>query len=187
MNRRTAIQSLGLAASHALFPSILAGYVASCQQKTSEEANSDYAPIFFSDKEFEVLKEIIDLIIPATNSASASQVNVHHFIDEVFAKCLTNQQQAFIKDGFSDFIPQFEASTDKNELLTEIDKKAYTGSQPFAWFIPIKQYTLVGFFTSREGTTVASNFIPNPGDYKGEISLDASTLNYGLTSLRYYL
>lgn len=188
MNRRNAIQSLGLVTTHALFPSILSGFIVSCtNRKEDQNELTNYEPTFFSESEFETLKEVIDLIIPATQTASASEVNTHHFLDEVFAKCLTKDQQELIKEGFSAFANEFNASNDKSALLAEIDQKAFANDDDYAWFIPIKQYTLVGFFTSQEGETKASNYVPVPGDYKGDIPLDDSTLNYGLTSLRYYL
>ena len=186
MKRRTIIQSFGLATTHALFPSILTGFLAGCAND-SDSNKEKYEPIFFNQNEFGALEEIIDLIIPATKSASASATHCHHFIDEVFAKCLTAEQQSKIKKGLSTFLPQFNSSKNKFDLLNDLDQKAYSGDEASAWFIPLKQYAMVGFFTSQEGETRASNYIPAPGDYQGNISLDESTLNYGTTSLRYYI
>jgi hypothetical protein len=185
MNRRALLQSLGLAATHALFPSILANFVAGCQDPARAKAN--FSPSFFSREEFEVIREVIDVILPATRSKSASEVNTHHFLDEVFDKCMPAEQQALIKEGLSTLIPEFLSAGNKQELLTEIDRKAYAGEKDAAYFRAIKQYTLVGFFTSQEGMTVASNFVKFPGDYQGEIPSDENTLNYGKTNLRYYL
>ena len=182
MNRRKVIQSLGLASTHVLFPSILASFVAGCQNP-----NEAYEPAFFTPEEFDVVRQVVDVILPATKTRSASQVNTHHFLDEVFEKCLTPEQQALIREGLSKLMPQFLAAGNKHELLADIDKKAYENDEPAAWFRSIKQYTLVGFFTSEEGTTKASNYVKIPGDYKGEISSDGNTLNYGKTSLQYYL
>jgi hypothetical protein len=185
MKRREAIQSFGLISTHALFPTILSGFIASCN--TESKATPEYIPQFFTEKELEVLKEVIDIIIPATQTASASEVFTHQFIDEVFAKCLAPGQQSFIREGFAAFINEFNATTNKQQLLIDIDAEAFTYSGSYTWFIPIKQYTLIGFFTSKEGATKASNYVAVPGDYKGDIPLKASTLNYGLTSQHYYI
>lgn len=185
MKRRALLQSLGLAATHALFPSILANFVSGCQN--AEEARAGYSPSFFDEKEFEFIREVIDIIIPATNSKSASAVNTHLFLDEVFDKCMPEEEQNRIKKGIASLIPVFSSAADKQALLSEIDRRAYAGEEAAAYFRTIKQYTLVGFFTSREGMTTASNFVKFPGDYQGEIPSDENTLNYGKTSLRYYL
>ncbi len=185
MNRREVIRSFGLITTHSLFPSILSGFAASC--KTESAGSPAYAPQFFSASELEVLKEVIDIIIPATQTAAASEVLTHQFIDEVFAKCLAPQQQSFIREGFAAFTTEFNSSENKQQLLVDIDAKAFTYSGSYTWFIPIKQYTLIGFFTSKEGTTKASNYVAVPGDYKGDIPLTPATLNYGMTTQHYYL
>ena len=130
---------------------------------------------------------MVDLVLPETRSKSASQVNCHLFVDEVFAKCLTGDQQEVIKKEFNAFLEEFKRHDNKLALLSEVDQKAYTGNTEFRWFIPIKQYTLIVFFTSQEGETVASNYVSVPGDYNGNLNADKSTLNYGDTALRYYL
>lgn len=185
MNRRTLIQSLGLAATHALFPSILAGFVAGCRDTATTA--EDYAPQFFRPEEFAVIREIVDIILPATKSRSAADVNTHHFLDEVFHKCMSAEQQGLIREGVTKLVPLLDKAQDKQALIAEIDQKAYAGEEEHGYFRAIKQYTLVGFFTSQEGMTVASNFVKFPGDYKGEIPADENTLNYGKTDLRYYL
>lgn len=183
MNRREVIQSLGLVTTHALFPSILSGFITSCSQSTHE----GYMPMFFTQMEFDMVREMIDIIIPATQTKSASQVNAQHFLDEVFAKCMTSEQQALIREGLGSISKDFISSKDKTAILTEIDTRAYQNDEDAAWFKPIKQYALIGFFTSQEGTTKASNYVKIPGDYKGEIPLDDNTLNYGKTDLRFYI
>lgn len=185
MNRRKLLQSLGLATTHALFPSILANFVTSCQDPS--RAGEGYVPAFFNQEEFRAVEKIIDIILPATKSKSAAQVNTHHFLDEVFHKCMDAGQQTAIKEGLAVLIPRFRDADDKLALLTEVDRKAYANEEGYAYFRTIKQYTLVGFFTSQEGVTVASNYVKFPGPYQGEVSSDENTLNYGRTYLQYNL
>lgn len=185
MKRREVIQSMGLISTHVLFPSILLGFISGC--KNPSKAKEIYSPVFFSQEEFEIIREVIDVILPATKTKSASQVNTHHFLDEVFDKCMTQEQQELIREGLSRLIPRFSSTGNKRDLLAEIDRKAYDNDEYSAYFKIIKQYTLVGFFTSLEGMTKASNYVEFPGDYQGEILCDEDTLNYGKANLRYYL
>lgn len=183
MNRREVMQTLSLVSSHALFPSILSGFVASCSQPEQE----DYSPIFFDQQEFRVIREVIDIILPATQTKSASEANTHHFLDEIFAKCLSSDQQNLIKKGLAHLASRWSSEEDRGKLVATIDQKSYAGDENFAYFKAIKQYTLLGFFTSQEGVTKASNYVKIPGDYKGEFPIDENTLNYGNTNLRFYL
>lgn len=185
MKRRKAIQTFGIATTHILFPSILAGFITGCKNKTLD--NPDYTPKFFSGQEFIYLKLLIDFVIPETNSASASSVGTHKFLDEVFALCLDPDQQIEIRNGFSGFVDNYNSDSIDEELVKTIDKKAYDGESEFSWFISVKQFTMIGYFTSEEGTTIASNYVPIPGDYRGNVPLDQDTLNFGKTYLYYYL
>jgi hypothetical protein len=183
MNRRQVIQSLGLISSHAVFPSLLSSFLASCQTKE----HSDYTLEFFTDDEMKTIIETIDVIIPATKTKSASQTGAHKFLDQVFSKCLSAAQQHLIKEGVALLSKELASTDDKQKYFTELDKKAYSNDVSSAYFKTIKQYTLIGFFTSQEGTTKASNYVKVPEAYKGEIPADENTLNYGKTNLHYYI
>lgn len=130
---------------------------------------------------------MIDLIIPVTNTQSGSQVGTDLFLDEVFAKCMTSDQQTLIREGMAKFMPAFQSTDDVVSILRDLDQRTFQGQKDAAWFRPIKQYTLIGFFTSQEGTTKASNYVAIPGDYQGDIPSDSTTLNYGKTKLKFYL
>lgn len=185
MNRRQIIQSLGLISSHVLFPGILSTFFSSCQGEDVRE--SEDTLLFFSKTEANLIKEVVDIILPATKTKSASEVGTHLFLDEVFAKCLNPEQLALIREGIIALESSYAAASDKYTLLAEIDQKAFSGSEDEAYFQVIKQYALVGFFTSLEGMTKASQYVKFPGDYNGAVTLTPATLNQAKTNLRYYL
>jgi hypothetical protein len=181
MNRRQLVQSLALVSGHAMFPSVLSSFLSSC----TNQDMSAYTPTFFSREEYRAITEIIDIIIPATKTKSASQTNTQVFLDQVFSQCLTSQEQDALKSGIKKLIAGFESAENKLQYIQETDRKAYANDESAAYFKIIKQYTMIGFFTSQDGETKASNYVKIPGDYKGEIPLDRETLNYGKTFLHY--
>lgn len=181
MNRRQLLQSMALLSGHALFPSVLSSFLTGCANKDM----SGYNPMFFSKNEFNVIPGIIDIIIPATKTKSASQVNTHIFLDQVFTQCLNKEEQTVLKDGVKNLVKGFNDAKDKVQYITDVDKKAFANDEPSAYFKTIKRYTMIGFFTSEEGETKASNYVKIPSGYKGEIPMDANTLNYGKTTLQY--
>lgn len=185
MQRRSVLQSIGALSTHVLFPGILASFVLSCQQEPT--LRRDYTPLFFEDDLFSALQQMIDLIIPQTQSPSASQAGVHYFLDEVFAKCLTETEQNEMSTGLQTLITKLQNTPTPEALLTEVDQQAFAGVSDYNFFRRLKQFTLVGFFTSQAGMTQASNYVKIPGDYRGEIEANEETLNYGKTDMRYYL
>jgi hypothetical protein len=181
MNRRQLIQSIAVVSGHAMFPAVLSSFLTGCVNRDM----SDYKPVFFTETEYKSIISIIDIIIPATKTKSASQVNTQIFLDQVFDQCMTAEQQSVIKEGLKQLIPGFEAAPNKLQFVTSLDQKAYDNDEGSAYFKTIKQYTMIGFFTSQEGTTKASNYVKIPDAYKSEIKADANTLNYGKTFLHY--
>lgn len=164
-----------------MLPSVLSSFLTGCANKDM----SRYLPTFFTAEEYKAITEIIDIIIPATGSRSASQVNTQVFLDQVFTQCFTEEDQATLKAGVKKLVEGFTAAKDKQQYITDVDKKAFARDKEAAYFKTIKQYTMIGFFTSQEGETKASNYVKIPDAYKGEITMDANTLNYGKTSLHY--
>lgn len=183
MNRREVIKSLGLLAGHTLLPSVLAGFLESC---TSNSEKSSYQLTFFHADEYQWLIKAIDIIIPATATQSASEANCQELLDSLFSKCLTPEQQQLMKEGMQVLVADLKNAQDPVTTLTEIDHKAFLGHEKYAFFKTIKHYTLIAFFTSREGETKASNYLKVPGVYKGEITVTPTTKNMGNTFLHYY-
>jgi hypothetical protein len=181
MNRRQVIQSMALLTGHAMFPSVLSSFLTGCANKDM----TGYAPTFFSREEFNTITEIVDIILPATGTRSASQVNTHVFLDQVFTQCLTADEQQALRAGVKEMTEGFQGAKDKQAYILEMDKKAFEKDNNAAYFKRIKQYTMIGFFTSEEGETKASNYVKIPEGYEGEIALSAETLNYGKTNLQY--
>lgn len=183
MNRRVVIKSLSAISLHALYPTVLASFLASCAQGSAKEKGFD----FFSHEEALLVTEVIDLILPRTKTASASEVNVQHFLDQVFAVCLNPDQQKIIREGLSRLKDNWGQSADKTVLLRSVDEKAFSGDDTAAWFRTLKQYTMIGFFTSKEGTTKAGDYQKIPDKYVGEVRIDEETLAHGKTSLTFNL
>lgn len=181
MNRREVIKSLGYISFHVVFPSTLASFLSSC--KTVERPQKSYS--FFTIEQVALIKEVIDIIIPETITKSASEVGVHFFLDEVFDKCLTTDQKTLIFEGIEKLSTEWN-NTNKKTCLTKLDQQAFENNEEAAWFKTLKRYTLIGFFTSQEGTQKAGNYEKIPDKYIGEISITSSTLAHSKTFLKYY-
>jgi hypothetical protein len=183
MDRRSVIKTLGFVSLHALYPSVLAAFLSGCRSADADKTIG----AFFSEEEMGLVKEVIDLLLPATQTASASKVNVHLFLDDVFASCLDEEQKKVVREGFAHLQKNWSEASDKTALLATLDQQAYSGDEDAAWFKTLKQSTLIGFFTSQEGTTRAGVYQKIPEKYIGEVRIDENALAHGRTSLNFHL
>jgi len=181
MNRRDTIKSLGFISLNALYPSVLATFLSGCR---SGDLNKTPF-VFFNEDERSLIVEVTDIILPATHTKSASEVGVHYFLDGIFAACLNKDQQALIRKGISEISVSWQNAGDKTKIIEALDEQAYKGIQKAAWFKTLKQYTLIGFFTSEEGTTKAGDYQKIPEKFIGEVPVNPGTLAHSITNLRF--
>lgn len=172
---------MGLIGGSSLLPSVLSAFLTGCAGKDMRE----YTPVFFSKEEYMLVQSLVDIILPATVTRSASEVNVPVFLDKVFQQCIAPDEQKAIHEGLSDLAKAWEQTTDNTIVVKELDEKAFGKKEANGWFRTFKKYSLIGYFTSQEGVTKASNYVKFPEAYKGDIPATEDTLNYGKTTLHY--
>jgi hypothetical protein len=100
MDRRIALKNMGLALGYTIATPTLLSLVQSCNTATTV----DWTPDFFTKEEGNVLYKLVDIILPKTETPSASEVNVHVFIDRFTNEVIDEGQQALIKVTFEKFI-----------------------------------------------------------------------------------
>lgn len=182
MNRREVIKSMGIISLHSLFPSVLAGFVSACRSGEVHEKQW----MFFTPEEGLLIIAVIDRIIPATRTCAASEAGVHFFLDEVFARCMLKEQQELIRKGLSALAIQWNGEEDKTSLVAGLDEKAFAGAEEAAWFKTLKQYTLIGYFTGKEGTLKAGDYQKLPDGFVGEVPAGENTRAHSKTFLKFY-
>lgn len=75
MNRRDAIKNLGLSLGFVVVTPTVISLLNSCK------ADPVWLPEYFSQNEGYLIQSLVDIILPETDTPSASQVNVPQFID----------------------------------------------------------------------------------------------------------
>jgi len=93
MDRRDALKNMGVALGYTVATPALISLMQSCKSEPSME----WVPEFFSPDEGQILTQLVDLILPATDTPSASEVQVHLFIDRFAAEVMNSEQQTFWK------------------------------------------------------------------------------------------
>ena len=137
----------------------------------------------FNADDVAFLDEVADTILPTTSSPGAKTAKVGQFMTVMVNDCYTEKDQKIFHEGIGKLNEasktankkSFMESTpdERTALLTTIDKEAkeYQKSKkaddPTHYFTQMKQLTLLGYFTSKEGATQALRYVAVPGKYEG--------------------
>jgi len=185
MNRREAIKRTAFLTGGAISASILIGVLDGCQPAVSQ--GTDWKPEFLSKAQGDLVAEVAERIIPATNTPGAKEAGVPKFIDSMLSGYFEGDEKKVLVDGLAQIDKDSNAAHGKSfvqlateqqdKLLTKYDKAAYAQNQkhgdgPPHFFSMLKQLTLVGFFTSEIGATQVLKYEAVPGDYKGCIPFE---------------
>lgn len=100
MDRRKALRNMGLALGYTVATPTLISIVQSCKNETELE----WTPDFFTQDEGAALTKLVDIIIPKTDTPSASETQVHLFIDRFADQVMDSQQQEFVKMSIGRFM-----------------------------------------------------------------------------------
>ncbi len=125
MDRRKALRNMGLAMGYTVAVPTLLSIVQSCKNETVLE----WTPDFFSKDEGAALTKLVDIIIPKTDIPSASETQVHLFIDRFANEVMDEEQQKFWKMSMGRFLEkaQTDSGNEKAGDLTAENLEAVLG------------------------------------------------------------
>lgn len=119
---------------------------------------------------------LVDLILPATDSPSASAARTHEFIDAAMNACATSKQQSTFRAGLAALAAEGFDKASAEERIALLQQRATKDvALPYdeSFFKILKDYTLTGYFHSEIGATQALAYERVPGGYQGDIALAA--------------
>ena len=154
--------------------------------------NAETVGIEFTPKNMAFLDEVAETILPATNTPGAKAAKVGQFMTGIVNDCYDEDDQKTFHDGMKQLNDAFDKKystsfmngtpQQRHDFLVELDKeakehqkkradsmndKAQKNKMPNHYFSLMKQLTLWGYFTSKEGMTQALRYNPVPGRYEG--------------------
>lgn len=189
MNRRELIKQTTLALGYTLSAPTLMGILNGCQAKP----NINFTPTFFTPEQAAIVSELAEIILPKTTTPGAKDVGVPAFIDS-FIKAIYSEadQEKFLADldAFNEACAETQSknfsecdAAKQKAYATQVHQKAVAnvGSISEGWWntakverpfiLKMKELTLLGFFTSKQGATEVLQYNQSPGPYKGCVPL----------------
>lgn len=118
IDRRKALKNMGLSLGYMVAVPTLISLAQSCKQDTS----ITWDPEFLTPEEGTVLIKLVDIILPKTDTPSASEVQVHLFIDRFVNQILEKDKKDLFKMGmakFTDKALKDSGRTDLTDLKAE--------------------------------------------------------------------
>lgn len=146
MDRRRVLKNMGMSLGYMVATPTLLSIVQSCK---SEPAIT-WTPEFLAQNEGSVLSKLVDIILPKTDTPSATEVQVDIFIDKFAKDVMETEQQDFFKMSMNKFVNKALADSgkEKAEDLTAEDLEPvlasslkYTKDQQTEMSKSIKSYT----------------------------------------------
>ncbi|GAB4035028.1 gluconate 2-dehydrogenase subunit 3 family protein [Spirosoma jeollabukense] len=166
--RREALQRLALLVGSTLSLPV--------QAALRGETSND-VPLVFSAGQQKLIAELVDVIIPTTDTPGAKAAGVDQFIGHVIGHCTASAQQETFQKGLQQTDVFSQATFGKsfpeldNSQQIEIVNQLTQREKPF--FMSLRELTIVGYFTSELGATKALEYLPVPGRFQGDIPLKA--------------
>lgn len=112
MDRRKALKNMGMSLGYAVATPTLISIVQSCKTENVLE----WTPDFFSKEEGSVITHLVDIILPKTDTPSATEVQVNLFIDRFADQVMKKEQQDFLKMSMGKFADKALADSNKENV-----------------------------------------------------------------------
>lgn len=178
MNRREALKQLALLTGGALSLSTMAGVMGGCKA-----SSGDFSPQTLTADQNVLVTQLSERIIPATDTPGAAAAKVNQFIDHMLTNWNTEKEKNHFLEGLGHvdelskkkhnnrFVNLDKSSqidvmeTLEQEAADNPDPKPGSPLDPF--FDMLKEFTVVGYYTSEIGATQELNSDLVPGYYDG--------------------
>ncbi|ASV32598.1 hypothetical protein CJ263_07195 [Maribacter cobaltidurans] len=112
MDRRKALKNMGLAMGYTIATPTLISIMQSCKGETV----ATWTPEFLTPAEGGVLTKLVDVILPKTETPSASEVQVDIFIDKFANDVMKKEEQDFFRMAMGKFTDKALMDSGKSDV-----------------------------------------------------------------------
>ncbi len=177
MDRREALKQCSLLLGGVLATPIATGILAGC---TAPKKTADWKPKVFNSLQNDVVTMIAERIIPETDTPGAGAAGVNTFIDVMVADWFSAEETETFLLGLQETLAYSKkkyklefldcSEQQQTELLLELENEVSKSKDPQTpraeFFSLMKQFTLIGYYTSEIGATQELS-MPIMGQYSG--------------------
>jgi len=191
MKRRDALGRVALLMGGTLSAPTMLAFLEGCKSASDTSVGGMTFP--FSAERKNLISEIAEIIIPKTDTPGAKEAKVGEFVEKMLKDCYAGKDLESFDKGLKEIekkdflkaapaeqtkiLKEMEASAKAETNKAGEEKKKYTEAgkeytdEGVPFFRLMKELTLLGYFTSEQGATLALDYVPVPGRYDGCIDL----------------
>lgn len=181
MKRRDILKQSALFAGAAFSAGTIASLVSGCQTDVASVDTLKNASL--TTDQMSLLSEVVERIIPKTDTPGAKEAGVHEFINRAVENTFTSEEASQFKSGLEvfntmandAFSKNFDSISDKekDKVLTDLvaDFKSAESTEPHIW-PAIKGLAITGYFTSELAAKKTLKYDPIPGKWIGCVDYD---------------
>lgn len=182
MKRRDILKYTAYATGAALSAPLITSILSGCKSDI-DTGTSGYIPQFFSKSQFKNLGRIIDVILPKTDSPSATEVGVDQMMDHMAHAVFTPEEQEnwkkqltalanFVKGKIGGKSLKDQSGEELTELFTSLmSSESESEAEAKSAFTRLKQQSIAYYLSTEEVGKNFLNYLPVPGEYQACIDL----------------
>ena len=132
----------------------------------------------YSYNDEEILAEFSEIILPTTaKSPGAKAAGVGVLIPLIIKDCFPPNLQDLFRKGFEDMLAQCKTkfnkeflnlnAEEKTQLMNALKQDSIDNNKEPSFFLIARDLTILGYFSSEIGCTMAREYLPIPGRYDG--------------------
>ncbi|MCL5245349.1 gluconate 2-dehydrogenase subunit 3 family protein [Cellulophaga sp. 20_2_10] len=169
MDRRKALMQMGMSLGYVVAVPTFVSILQSCEDKKEEV----WTPTFFKAAQGLTLVHVVDSILPKTDTPSASEVNVHIFLDGFVADVMDVKQQNDFKKTLDAIAQSALAKSNKKEVAELTQKDVEPVVREFleakgkenAFVKKIRELTIWGYKCNEYVGEKVLAYLPIPGEF----------------------
>ena len=170
IDRREALGGIGAIFGAALIPPL--------QRAIAQDADPGMGPqnVIFSDAQRALVDELVERIIPTTDTPGAMEAGVTSYIEMIVDEFYQpDERGGFLRDlqAVDNYAmerygaPFTGLEHEQQDAIISLAEQQQLDGAGNSFFDTIKQLTVTGYYTSEIGMTVERVYLPVPGRYDG--------------------
>lgn len=177
MNRRDILKYTAMLTGTALCAPLTSAMLSGCSPQPAATGASVSNLHFFNQQDFAVISQLMNVILPKTDSPSASEVGCDLMMDQMFGVVFDADYKTRFSTQFAALREHLAAnkfdklSSDKQVSLLQALELNDKQSPAYWAYIDIKQQAVSYYLSSEQIGENYLNYLPIPGEYNPCVSL----------------